>query len=482
LIKFASRLGIALALLGAMPLFAADVRQATQLLDRNYYESAAVMLRGGVAGADAATTAFLLGRAYARSADMYRVLQRSSLATARRYLERLAREGGRDRSRFASLYLGEFQIEAGNVKAGIDALRGFLGQKGIPEQFRHIAEVEIALASGGALPPAAGMDAEARTQLAAALVRTAARRNEALAMMERALDELRKSGTVLPVRAVTNAIGVYTRAGQPEKALVLLGTTDLSRPSHEESPGKVKTLRFYDAALLGNLAQMYQAAGEHLLDQARTGDRLRNAAAYFLAESYLASAQAAKAATLLPALATASDLPQAYRDRAAVMQAAADVAGGRTAAGNSAFAGFATRHAEDPVMLGETLLFCVQVRARCDAPAAAAQKLAATGQGERMRGLHRAVGVFHARAGRNERALLHLETARDKSNKNKIDTNDPQLLIQLADLYLATKGYSENLEIYFELSKEFPAVRQLQEAGQGIYSIEFRSAGDVKIF
>jgi hypothetical protein len=75
-----------------------------------------------------------------------------------------------------------------------------------------------------------------------------------------------------------------------------------------------------------------------------------------------------------------------------------------------------------------------------------------------------------------------METARDKSNKNRIDANDPLLLVRLADLYFAGKSFSESLEIYFEMSKEFPAVRQLQETGQGVYSTEYRSAGDAKIF
>jgi hypothetical protein len=32
------------------------------------------------------------------------------------------------------------------------------------------------------------------------------------------------------------------------------------------------------------------------------------------------------------------------------------------------------------------------------------------------------------------------------------------------------------------MSKQFPEVRQIQEAMQGIYSMEHKSAGDVKIF
>jgi hypothetical protein len=56
------------------------------------------------------------------------------------------------------------------------------------------------------------------------------------------------------------------------------------------------------------------------------------------------------------------------------------------------------------------------------------------------------------------------------------------MLVNLAEAYYRTKKFSESLEIYFEMSKRFPVVRQIQEALQGVYSIEHKSAGDVKIF
>jgi hypothetical protein len=74
-----------------------------------------------------------------------------------------------------------------------------------------------------------------------------------------------------------------------------------------------------------------------------------------------------------------------------------------------------------------------------------------------------------------------MEAGRDKSNKNKIEANDPEMLTGLAEAYYRTKKFSEGLEIFFEMSQEFPVVRQIQEAVQGVYSMEQRSAGDVRI-
>ena len=55
------------------------------------------------------------------------------------------------------------------------------------------------------------------------------------------------------------------------------------------------------------------------------------------------------------------------------------------------------------------------------------------------------------------------------------------MLVSLADAYYQTRKFSEALEIYFEMSKEFPEIRQIQEAVQGVYAVEQKSAGDVKI-
>ena len=78
-------------------------------------------------------------------------------------------------------------------------------------------------------------------------------------------------------------------------------------------------------------------------------------------------------------------------------------------------------------------------------------------------------------------AFGYLEAGRDKSNKNRIEFNEPSLLTDLARAYYRTKKFSEALEILFGMSVQFPAVRQIQNAMQGIYSIEQKSAGDVKV-
>jgi tetratricopeptide (TPR) repeat protein len=108
--------------------------------------------------------------------------------------------------------------------------------------------------------------------------------------------------------------------------------------------------------------------------------------------------------------------------------------------------------------------------------------MAQKGEGRRFYSVNFALGQYYLEKKDYLRATTYMEAGRDKSNKNRIEFNDPLMLVNLAKAYYLTKKFSESLEIYFEMSKQFPAVRQIQVAMQGVYSMEQKSAGDVKIF
>jgi len=132
-------------------------------------------------------------------------------------------------------------------------------------------------------------------------------------------------------------------------------------------------------------------------------------------------------------------------------------------------------------VLADVVLGCTEAGAPCAKALARAGQLAEAGDGRRNQRLNFALGSYQLRKKDYARAIAYMETGRDKSNKNKIEANDPEMLAGLAEAYYRTKQFSEGLEIFFEMSQEFPVVRQIQEAVQGVYSMEQRSAGDVRI-
>ncbi|MGB5079913.1 MAG: hypothetical protein WBO23_04125, partial [Burkholderiales bacterium] len=154
---------------------------------------------------------------------------------------------------------------------------------------------------------------------------------------------------------------------------------------------------------------------------------------------------------------------------------------GRGAEAESTWSAMAEQ-ASDPEVFSDIVLGCAAVQAACVKVLARAGQMVEAGDGRRFRRLNFALGSYYLRNKDSVRAIAYMEAGRDKSNKNKIEANDPEMLAGLAEAYFRAKKFSESLEIFFEMSSEFPVVRQIQDAMQGVYSMEQRSAGDVKIF
>lgn len=91
------------------------------------------------------------------------------------------------------------------------------------------------------------------------------------------------------------------------------------------------------------------------------------------------------------------------------------------------------------------------------------------------------LGELSFYTGRYVMALYYLERARDKANKNKIETNDPAFLLKLSYIYYIREYYPESLEILFSLGKMFSGIRPLQDAVQSVYSYKQRGSGEAII-
>jgi len=91
------------------------------------------------------------------------------------------------------------------------------------------------------------------------------------------------------------------------------------------------------------------------------------------------------------------------------------------------------------------------------------------------------LGELSFYTGRYVRALYYLERARDKGNKNKIETNDPVFLLELSYAYYNKEYFPESLEILFSLGKAFSGIRPIQNAIQSVYSYRQKGSGEAII-
>jgi tetratricopeptide (TPR) repeat protein len=470
------------------------ITRATKLYEKRHYEETASLLRAELVSIDQSkqgTANLILGMAYCKNAQLHRELYRAAATASQDYLKKLAAAHGLARSRFVDLYLGDVLLETGKPGVAAIYLEKFSGANGVDPRFRAIAEAELGLSyyQNNEVQKAeelwAGIDAsdpEVKAELAAVYSRAGLAGKNTAGMVDESISAVKRSRKPLSMRMVKNAIAVYARTEQTDKGLDLIKRMDAKTYSYREMIGKSKIINFYDLALLGDMATIYGQASILCLEKAAQDPKTRDAAEFYLSQAYSLFGSVEKSAKIAAAFVSSSQMPQSYKDRIRVWQGAnlfrknhvmTEVV--------SAWDELSRKQPEDPELLAEILLSCSRLRIECTRIMQKSTALVEAGEGKKVASLNIAIGKYFLGKLDNAKAVTYLEAGRDKSNKNKIESNDPTMLVDLADAYYRTKKFSESLEIYFEMSKQFPEVRQIQDAMQGVYAVEHKSAGDVKI-
>lgn len=467
--------------------------RAMKLYEKHSYEEAARILRPQLAAMDVASQAtarLTLGMIYLRSAELYQELQRTALVIEQDYLKKLSAQRGRSASRYADFYLGKVMLDDGQPAQGEKYLQRFR-TRAASAAIKNDADLELGVAywrqgeiqkARAQWSRASASQPEDKVALAAAYAAAGAREYNPVAMADAAVLDARKKADGISARMNRNLLRVYGQSDAAEKALDLLAVNEFKSADYVENLGQSKSISFYDSALLGDLARVHLRAAVMYLEQAGRDARLNSTAAYFLADAYLLLGDAEQSQHQSAIFLAQLQTPAQYRDHARARQAAAQFIAGKKQAANGVWLSMLEKSDGHPEQLAEVLLACTQARANCAKYEQRAVAATDAGEGKKYFSLNAALGKYYLSRKDYAKAALYMEAGRDKANKNKIEVNDPVLLTGLAEAYYHNKKFSENLEIYFEMSKQYPAVRQIQDAMQGIYAMEQKSAGDVKIF
>ena len=473
------------------PAWGADdpVNAATKLYEKRRYEQAARMLEG--VKDIAPQGQLVLGMIYLRNADLHEVLARTAAAAELDYLDKLLKASAEGHSRYARLYLAEALLARGNAREAARHFEQVRADPAIETRYRAIASIGLgsalwtqrdAVRARGLWSGAAGADSAAEITLARAAAQARARAVD-VKSLRRVADGAGNARELSP-RARRYLIEIYLAAGVPDEALAVAQAADLGMASYVEgfkvAKGTAKSISFYDLALLTDLAQLYRELARRQLEQAAADARMKPSAEYYLAEALNALGANDEALAFVQAFLARPQAPAQYRERARARQALIAYRQGRGAEAESTWTAMAGS-SSDPEVLADIVLGCADAQAQCAKVLARVGQVIDAGDARRYRRLNFALGSYYLRQKDYARAIAYMEAGRDKSNKNKIEANDPEMLAGLAEAYYRIKKFSEGLEIFFEMSHEFPVVRQIQEAVQGVYSMEQRSAGDVRI-
>lgn len=475
--------------------YAADdaVAKAMKLYEKRHYAEAGSLLRAALPSIQAggqSSAQLTLGMIYLKNAELHRALYRESLAVHLDYLHKLAAARGRNRSRFVDLYMGEALLEAGKPEPALNYLEKFVADETVDGRYKPAAKAAIGLcyALQNNMVKAdeiwAGLDQtdpEIKASLAYAFAKAGLTDRKPVALADESLGELKKSGRTPSMRHVKYALAVYAAEGLVDKGLDAAGRVELKAHSYKESLSKIKIIAFYDVSLLGDLSKLYLRGAIAALETASEDGKLKETAQFYLGEAYAVAGNIEQSMKATAVFIASSAMPPQYRDKAIVRQAANQYQKGRQFDAIGKWDELSKKQPEDPELLSEILFTCGKLHIDCPKIAQKSARSAEAGEGKRFSNLNVGLGKYYLGKKDYAKAVSYLEAGRDKGNKNKIEANDPAMLVSLAEAYYRSKKFSEALEIYFEMSKQFPEVRQIQEALQGIYAMEHKSAGDVKI-
>ncbi len=484
-----------LILLASAQSYAADdsLTKAMKLYERRHYGEAAAVLNSDTTSIDQSRQGMAnltLGMVYLSNSLLHRELFQAAASASQDYLKKLAAAHGPARSRFVDFYLGEALMETGKYAAAASYLEKFTASKKPGPRYQSEAKVCLGLCyyqnheaekATKLWSAIDSSDPEVKAELAAAYIKAGLADKNSVALTAESLAASKRSGKPLTMRMVKNILAVYAKAGLTEKGLDLIKRSDLKAYSYRETLDKSKIINFYDLALLGDMATIYGQASVSYLEKATADSKVKDAAEFYLGQAYALFGSLDKSAKVIAAFVSSSQMPQQYKDRIRVWQGANLYQKSHVTDAVGIWEELLRKQPEAPDLLAEVLFACSRLKAECTQTVKKSTALVEAGEGHKLSILNIAIGRYYLGKTDYANAASYLEAGRDKSNKNKIEANDPAMLVNLAEAYYRTKKFSEALEIYFEMSKQFPEVRQIQEALQGIYAVEHKSAGDVKI-
>lgn len=450
---------------------------AQELFRQNHWEEARVHLRsqwGSLSEKDRPTATFLIGRSYVREAEFYRASHRVGAEVGLAYLEELGAARANRGVAWIPLFKGLYEVEVGrNAEAECTLLA--VASSALPPEWRAAARFRRALA----------VHRLGRVQESATALKDPAPEGRFCRLLLGGAAEPPPAPPKEGRRERLLTAALLFRAGRTAEAESLLAGLNPDLPDVEDKSDPKKLLRFHDPLVTNAWERIGWERAVAALSPLAAGapGAEKGLAAFYVGLSLFRLGvpdesakflRGASAPSLGPELQSSARLllaPSAWKVRAPTGAELLTLWEGTQAQPDAVLLWDEIRRGD----LAKAEPFLTKLEARL--------RDLLQSSSERPPGA--LVGRWGlARLGRADDPavlLAALSEHRDKSNKNKLEWNDPLLLMALSAASYRNREYPQALETLFELSKTFPGLRALQWNLQGIYAARQRAGGEARI-
>lgn len=284
------------------------------------------------------------------------------------------------------------------------------------------------------------------------------------------------------IRFANYAIRIYSHQGKLSDARRILLSLKQNAPSFIEEITQFKHIYFYEPSLIDSVSFYYYQSSQSLLTSLKKDKKYHDVAIYYLSDLDLIIANKSSAKQFDNAMLNSKRLPKALASLREIRQNGHGYLLGKTSRAHQVWEKAVNNEKNNPAISAEAILMCLYLKANCPNIVHKARLKAENGRSKRFEKLNTNVGRYFLLKRENNKAVRLLENALDRSNADGLLMNDPILLLNLAEIYRREKRFSESLQIYFSLGKNFPILRQVQDAVQGEYLLKQRSSGSNSIY
>ncbi len=437
---------------------------------------------------------FILGRFYLKEAELYRTMYETSLMTTNDYLLKLNSVRTGKKSKYLPYFMGLLYLETGQIKKAITSLQQFVNSNSVDTVLKEKAKLNLGAAyyiSGGrkksediwAEVASTGEDIIAEKGYVYA--RLNIKLKDAVEMAQNSINLSQKNGNKNHSKKYREITFIYYKNDMSDAAFGLMDKIELNEPEVLDNVEKNKVVRFYDPALLNDMSRIYYyAAGKYFnkVMSLRGREKYEDLIRFYLSEVNYRLNRYDDAINEINGFLKSNKLDAKYNKKINVLLGACYYKKGNKKQAIEIWDDLLNKNQQDDGAISALMDAYAELNVDASSLLKKTEGQIASKDEKKMKPFYNSLGLLYYSKKDYEKSVQALELARDKANKNKIEANDPVFLIRLANSYYRLRKYSEALEIFFELGKAYPVVRQIQDTIQGVYSADEKGSGDVRIY